>query len=235
MKTKNENFVTTLVTYDEAWTDQWGFIGNAYEWAEKNLPAGQRVIGTRILTHTSQSLPSPYVFDFRNYRDSGISLEAEIPARTRTVVRVNRDQMVVVETASNEMVYKFIRFTGPNGPVWRPWNRRTYEHHIERDLPAELFIPFLLQCGRAARDIAMPIRRDLTTDIRQQMALGYHKATPPEIRPLLAYVNERVDALYDTITEENPTNQECTLTYTEILEYCKKFLQEKGVGTIIVP
>lgn len=216
---KRETFQTVAHAFDPSWVDADGMIGNALWWAEKNLPVGHRVIGSRILTFNgSQDI---YKFDFKHSAIYGIQLECEFPARSKTVVRVTRHQMIVIESESGSLVGKYLLFRGKDGkPVWRPWLRRTMEHHIEEDLPGLNLMTFLLQCNKVIRDVSRYISTDWLSEVRGMIDLPVHSETPLELMPYLHELQVQVDAWLDKFDSEADPEKiaaACLLFYRQIL------------------
>lgn len=217
---RQERFSTQVHYFDERWVDSDGLLTGAWEWAEKNLAPGQRVIGHRALSFNGEL--DIYKFDFRHSRDYGINLECEIPARCRTVIRANRRQMIIVETESGTLVSKHLRFIDANGDlVWRPWMRRVYDYHIEDQFPGQNLMIFLLQCNKVVRDIAKFINKDWLTDIRDAVNLSVNSDTPRTLTPYLKELQAEVDAWLDVHQpnpEQIPNLAACQSKYQELLQ-----------------
>lgn len=216
---KRETFQTVVHAFDPSWLDADGMIGNALWWAEKHLPVGHRIIGSRTLTFNGSL--DIYRFDFKHSAIHGIQLESEIPARSKTVVRVARHQMIVIESESGSLVAKYQMFLGKDGkPVWRPWLRRVMEHHIEEDLPGLNLMTFLLQCNKVVRDVSRYINSDWLSDVRAMIDLPINSETPRELMPYLHELQNQVDGWLDTFNPDEAPEKvtaECLLFYRQIL------------------
>ncbi len=227
MQKNHESLHTKLIEFNPEWIDSNGLMINAYDWACANLQPGHRVIGSRALSFNGKL--DIYKFDIRHSRTQGVTVECEIPARCRTVIRINDRQMIVQESDSGEIVQKYLLFCDGDKKVWRQWHVREYHYYVERALPAVNFNIFILQCDRAVRDLAERVDRNWLRDIKNKMRLADLRADTPEaIKPLLAYLNDEVGKL----VFRNMAKAEMLSAYCDILEVSILKIIQAEAGSI---
>lgn len=219
-------FRTTVMDFQSEWTDSFGLVSGAYEWAIRHLKPGERVIGTRQLQYSNKL--DLYKFELRNNPEKGITVECEIPSRCHTVIRINQKQMIVQETGSGEIVEKYYRFMVKGVPTWRLWHRRTYEYHIERDAPATNYNIFLLQCNQIIRELAKHCRRDWLFDLRRAMQLADLRGDTPSA--LYPFLEELKTVVEDLLQQEGTSNAQYQKHYKTVFDWTVTYIQSHDGG-----
>lgn len=234
----SENLQTSVIEFNKDWIDEFGLISKAYSWAQRELPRGHRVIGTRVLPFGGKQ--DIYKFDIRHTTEKGITIECEMPARCRTVIRINARQMIVQESESGEIVQKYQLFMKDGVPVWRLWHQRVYEYHLELELPAVNYNIFLLQCNQIVRDISKHLNRDWLFDMKKRVIFNDLRGnTPPSIVPLMESLRHdvteyfanpaRTMAQHGSGRLNDPGYQEA---YSAILDASVSMIVQAGAGAL---
>lgn len=233
---QNENFITTVTEYDKAWTDKFGLVSGAYDWALKELKPGHRVIGSRVLPYNNQL--GVYNFDIRHHAEKGVTVECDYPWRCPAVMRVNSRQMIIQELGSMEIVEKYIPCRDETGKmVWKLWHRRVYEYHLETKCPAINYNLFLLQCNEVVSQLAREAnRRDWFNDMKHRVMFSdMRNDTPEVVKPLLATLAEEARSILAQAHALGPgtpaAKSRALAGYTALLEYSTKFVLGVGGGT----
>ncbi len=194
---QNERLTTKTQALDRNWYDEFRLFSNVIPWAEENLKVGERVIGSYMASFGGE--PSIFKFDIRNRKDKGITAEFEVPGRTPTVCRVNPRQMLVQETASGEIVQKYVLFCikqedGSYRDEWRLWHRREHIYHLEMTHPAKNASVLLVQCKQLVRDMLDQQDYDLVNDVRKRVFLtNPHEDASPKMLDLLAMIRDKIN------------------------------------------